>query len=133
MVKIIAEAGFHTWLISKIEHPAAVDQLDGIVEASDAVMVARGDLGVEIPFEQVPLVQEKIINSCLQRGKPVIVATQMLESMVNNPRPTRAEITDVATAIRQHTSAVMLSGARNVREGRCPHRAHFARLMLAGL
>ena len=108
--EIIAKAGFHTWLISKIEHPAAIDQLDGIVEASDAVMVARGDLGVEIPFEQVPLVQEKIINSCLQRGKPVIVATQMLESMVNNPRPTRAEITDVATAIRQHTSAVMLSG-----------------------
>lgn len=108
--QIIEEAGFHTWLVSKIEHPAAVNDLDGIVDASDAVMVARGDLGVEIPFEQVPLVQERIINTCLKRGTPVIVATQMLESMVSNPRPTRAEITDVATAIRQHTSAVMLSG-----------------------
>ena len=108
--RIIAEAGLHTWVIAKIEHPAALEDLDAIVEASDAVMVARGDLGVEIPLEEVPAAQERIIAMCLARGKPVIVATQMLESMVDHPRPTRAEVSDVATAIRQFTSAVMLSG-----------------------
>ncbi|MBV19280.1 MAG: pyruvate kinase, partial [Euryarchaeota archaeon] len=108
--RIISEAGVHTWIIAKIEHPAALDDLDAIVEASDAVMVARGDLGVEIPLEEVPAAQERIIALCLARGKPVIVATQMLESMVDHPRPTRAEVSDVATAIRQFTSAVMLSG-----------------------
>lgn len=108
--RIIAEAGLHTWVVAKIEHPAALDDLDAIVDASDAVMVARGDLGVEIPLEEVPAAQERIIGMCLARGKPVIVATQMLESMVDHPRPTRAEVSDVATAIRQFTSAVMLSG-----------------------
>ena len=107
---IIEEAGLHTWLVAKIEHPAALKDLDAIVDASDVVMVARGDLGVEIPLEEVPAAQERIIAMCLARGKPVIVATQMLESMVDHPRPTRAEVSDVATAIRQFTSAVMLSG-----------------------
>lgn len=108
--RIIAEAGLHTWVVAKIEHPAALKDLDAIVDASDVVMVARGDLGVEIPLEEVPAAQERIIGMCLARGKPVIVATQMLESMVDHPRPTRAEVSDVATAIRQFTSAVMLSG-----------------------
>jgi pyruvate kinase len=108
--RIIAEAGLHTWVVAKIEHPAALDHLDAIVEAADVVMVARGDLGVEIPLEEVPAAQERIVDRCLQHGRPVIVATQMLESMVDHPRPTRAEVSDVATAIRQFTSAVMLSG-----------------------
>lgn len=108
--RIIEEAGLHTWIVAKIEHPAALNDLEAIVKASDVVMVARGDLGVEIPLEEVPAAQERIINTCLAHGRPVIVATQMLESMVDHPRPTRAEVSDVATAIRQCTSAVMLSG-----------------------
>ena len=106
----IKEAGVHTWIVAKIEHPAALKDLNAIVEAADVVMVARGDLGVEIPLEEVPAAQERIVSACLERGTPVVVATQMLESMVNHARPTRAEVTDVATAIRQHVSAVMLSG-----------------------
>ena len=106
----IKEAGVHTWIVAKIEHPAAMKDLNAIVEAADVVMVARGDLGVEIPLEEVPAAQERIVSACLERGTPVVVATQMLESMVNHARPTRAEVTDVATAIRQHVSAVMLSG-----------------------
>lgn len=106
----IKEAGVHTWIVAKIEHPAALEKLNEIVEAADVVMVARGDLGVEIPLEEVPAAQERIVSACLERGTPVVVATQMLESMVNHARPTRAEVTDVATAIRQHVSAVMLSG-----------------------
>ena len=108
--RIIDEAGLHTWVVAKIEHPAALNDLDAIVHAADVVMVARGDLGVEIPLEEVPAAQERIIGRCLEHGRPVIVATQMLESMVDHPRPTRAEVSDVATAIRQFTSAVMLSG-----------------------
>ena len=106
----IQAAGVHTWIVAKIEHPAALEDLTAIVESADVVMVARGDLGVEIPLEEVPAAQERIVSACLQRGTPVVVATQMLESMVNHARPTRAEVTDVATAIRQHVSAVMLSG-----------------------
>ena len=106
----IKQAGVHTWIVAKIEHPAALKDLNAIVEAADVVMVARGDLGVEIPLEEVPAAQERIVSACLERGTPVVVATQMLESMVNHARPTRAEVTDVATAIRQHVSAVMLSG-----------------------
>ena len=106
----IEAAGVHTWIVAKIEHPAALEDLNAIVETADVVMVARGDLGVEIPLEEVPAAQERIVSACLERGTPVVVATQMLESMVNHARPTRAEVTDVATAIRQHVSAVMLSG-----------------------
>ena len=98
------------WIISKIEHPMALESLDEIIEASDAVMVARGDLGVEIPPEEVPMAQERIVTSARSKGLPVIVATQMLESMVSNPRPTRAEVADVANAIRHGATGVMLSG-----------------------
>jgi pyruvate kinase len=96
-------------IMAKLEKPAAINQLEQIVQASDAVMVARGDLGVEMPAEQVPAIQKRIVRMCRRLGKPVVVATQMLESMINAPVPTRAEASDVATAIYDGVDAVMLS------------------------
>jgi pyruvate kinase len=96
-------------IMAKLEKPAAIKQLEQIVQASDAIMVARGDLGVEMPAEQVPAIQKRIVRMCRRLGKPVIVATQMLESMINAPVPTRAEASDVATAIYDGVDAVMLS------------------------
>jgi len=96
-------------LLAKIEKPAAIERLDGILELADAVMVARGDLGVELPPEGVPPLQNRIVAAARQLGKPVVVATQMLESMIHSPTPTRAEVSDVATAIYDGADAVMLS------------------------
>jgi pyruvate kinase len=111
---ILQQRGADLPIISKIERGQAIIQLDGILRASDGIMVARGDLGVDIPLEQLPMVQKEIIRKCNALGKPVITATQMLESMVSAARPTRAEVTDVANAIFDGTDAVMLSAETSI-------------------
>jgi pyruvate kinase len=113
---LIEEAGSHAHVIAKVEKAEAIDVLDDVLAETDAVMVARGDLGVEVGPALVPLIQKRIIAKALERGKPVITATQMLESMVHSPEPTRAEASDVANAILDGTSAVMLSGETAVGE-----------------
>ena len=134
--KIIAAAGNDTPVIAKLEKPQAIENLEEILEIADGVMVARGDLGVEVAPEKVPIIQKHVIRRALHWRKPVITATQMLDSMMQNPRPTRAEASDVANAIYDGSDAVMLSGetasgqypreavsmmARIVRRGRGRH------------
>jgi pyruvate kinase len=115
----------HPLLVAKIETRAAVEDLEPILDVTDAVMVARGDLGTEFPIEEVPHLQKRIVRLCVEWGRPVITATQMLESMINSPMPTRAEVSDVANAVFDGTDAVMLSGETAI--GRDP--AHVVRTM----
>jgi pyruvate kinase len=121
----VAEAkkliGGRAWVMVKLEKPQALDNLDDIMQLTDAVMVARGDLGVELPPEEVPLAQKRIVRAARQLGKPVVVATQMLESMISAPAPTRAEASDVATAVFDGADAVMLSG--ETAAGQYPYEA----------
>jgi len=112
--ELIAETGHEVLVIAKIEKPEALDDIDNIIEEADAIMVARGDLGVEVDFDQVPLIQKSIVSKCIMRSKPVIIATQMMESMIESPTPTRAEATDVANAVIDGADTLMLSGETSV-------------------
>ncbi|MDF1614587.1 pyruvate kinase [Desulfurivibrio dismutans] len=117
----LAARGVTMEVMAKIESAASISQLDAIIAAADGVMVARGDLGAELPYEEVPLLQDEIVAKCRRAGKPVVVATHMLESMIVNPTPTRAEVTDITHAVQQGTDAIMLSG--ETATGRYPYKA----------
>ena len=112
--RVLREQGSQARVIAKIEDQHAVSVLDDIIEKCDAIMVARGDLGIECPMEELPIIQRRIVMQCIQKGRQVIVATHMLESMIDNPLPTRAEITDVANAVFEQADAIMLSGETTV-------------------
>ena len=116
--EFLAKSNSHARIIAKIEDQSAITNLDEIVRACDALMVARGDLGIECPFEDLPVIQRRAVNTCIAEGKPVIIATHMLESMISQTVPTRAEITDVANAVYEFSDCVMLSGETTV--GRYP-------------
>lgn len=111
---MISDSGHIAKVIAKIEKPEGVKNIKEIIKATDGIMVARGDLGVEVPIEQIPFIQKNIIKKCIQQAKPVIVATQMMDSMITNYNPTRAEVTDVANAVHDGADAVMLSGETSV-------------------
>jgi pyruvate kinase len=108
--KLIKHSKKNTRIIAKIEKPEAIDEIDQIIDMTDAIMVARGDLGVEVDFDRVPMLQKQIVDKCINQSKPVIIATQMMESMITNFRPTRAEATDVANAVLDGADTLMLSG-----------------------
>jgi pyruvate kinase len=116
--KILSRKKSNARIVAKIEDQLAVRSIDKMIDSADAIMVARGDLGIECPMEDLPIIQRRIVKNCLRLGKPVIVATQLLESMIANPLPTRAEITDVANAVFEQADAVMLSGETTI--GRYP-------------
>jgi pyruvate kinase len=108
--KVLGEHGSTAKIVAKIEDQLAVKNINGIIATADIIMVARGDLGIECPMEELPIIQRRIVKTCLELGRPVIVATHMLESMITNPVPTRAEVTDVANAVFEQADAIMLSG-----------------------
>src|SRR5882672_10195344 len=112
--QILKAANSDAKIISKIEDQQAVQNLFDLIDASDAIMVARGDLGIECPYEELPIIQRRAVKACIRYGRPVIVATHMLESMIENPMPTRAEVTDVANAVFEQADAIMLSGETTV-------------------
>src|SRR6266571_5991902 len=116
--RLLARKKSKALIVAKIEDQAAVQSIEQIIKSADVIMVARGDLGIECPMEELPIIQRRIVKSCIRLGKPVVVATQLLESMITNPLPTRAEITDVANAVFEQADAIMLSGETTV--GRYP-------------